>query len=301
MARKFIFLAVFALVLTKEGVACDACGCSALGSGVGLLATFHQSTIGLQYNRAPFISSPSHGHSNSDYFHTVELVARIQLARRLKIQFSQPYRINTREHSWVKQTLQGLGDSRFNINYVLVDRNKANGAFSVYADAGLGIKAPSARFDKQLIDQNLPENFNLGTGSWAGIAQTNVGLNFQNSGLALTGTFQHNWHAEGGYQFGDQWSYSCYGFHQFYPVQNWMMLTPFGGLAGEWIAQDRQANSKYAPSTGGKGLFATIGVNIQVRKWLLGGSYSRPLKQAYSGNEILAKPKFSIQFSKIIK
>ena len=298
MARRLLVLAVFLLAGVEKSVGCDACGCSAMGSGVGLMAAFRQNSLGLQYHYTPFSSALEHAHGARDYFHTMETVFRFHLATRFKGQLNQPYRLNVRRHPGENQSLGGFGDTRLSLSYALLDQKPLGKKATLYVEAGLGVKAPTGAYDENLLNKNLPENFNTGLGAWGGIFQTNIGINLKNSGVALSGNYQSNWIPEGKYQFGDQWSGQAYAFHQFFAGAR-LKVTHFAGGAAEWVAQDRQADGKYAPATGGSGVFAAVGCNLQVGNWLFGGSFLTPIKQQYSNDEVKAKGRFSLQFARI--
>ena len=76
-------------------MACDACGCSVNGVGVGLMATYRQNFLGFQYQYAPFRSTLEHAQGATDYFHSFELMTRFRVFRRFNLQLNQPYRLTS--------------------------------------------------------------------------------------------------------------------------------------------------------------------------------------------------------------
>ena len=299
MARSVIALAVFLLVFAEKGKACDACGCSVNGVGVGLMAAYRQNYIGIQYQYAPFSSKLVHAQGAVDEFHTFELAARYRLWRRLSLQLMQAWRLNNRQHPDGDASLNGLGDTRLLANFAVLNQLPLGNEFRLYAEVGAGTKAPTGKFDPNLHnEQNLPENFNPGNGSWAYLLQSNLVLSRKGAGLALSGSYQHNLPSEGGYRFGGQWSGQALLFNEF-PLPGRLSVTPYGGFSIEKVAQDEKADGKYAPSTGGRGCFAAAGLNLKFDNWLLGAALSQPFSQHYSNAEVEAKGRLTVQVSHI--
>ncbi len=299
MARSVFALAMFLLVFAEKGIACDACGCSVNGVGVGLMAAYRQNYVAFQYQYAPFSSKLEHAQGAVDGFHTFELAVRYRLWRRLSLQLHQPWRLNIRQHPDGDATQSGWGDTRLLANFALLNQVPLGNNFSLYAEIGAGMKAPTGKFDPKLHDeQNLPENFNPGNGSWAYLLQSNLALSHKNAGLSLSGSYQHNRPSKEGYRYGGQWSGQALLFNEF-PLAGRLSITPYGGLVAEKVTQDEKANGKYAPSTGGRGWFAAAGLNLKFDNWLLGAAFSLPFSQHYSNAEVAAKGRLTVQVSHI--
>ncbi|MBK8564319.1 MAG: hypothetical protein IPN76_13520 [Saprospiraceae bacterium] len=299
MAKQIAALAVFLLLLGEKAAACDACGCSVNGVGVGLMATYRQNFLGFQYQYAPFRSTLEHAQGATDYFHSVELVARFRVFRRFNLQLNQPYRLNVRHHPDGDDQRSGLGDTRLLASYILLDQLAFGNGYRLYAEAGMGAKAPIGHFNANIHDEhNLPENFNPGNGSWAGLTQANLVLGRKNGGITLTGSYQHNRPSTSGYRFGHQWSGQALLFNQF-TTKGGLSLTPYCGVAAEGVGRDVKANGKYAASTGGKGWYAAAGINLRFDQWLVGAGYSQPFSQHYSSAEVEAKGRLILQLSYI--
>lgn len=299
MAKQIAALAVFLLLLGEKAAACDACGCSVNGVGVGLMATYRQNFLGFQYQYAPFRSTLEHTEGATDYFHSFELMARFRVFRRFNLQLNQPYRLNVRHHPDGDDQRSGLGDTRLLASYILLDQLTFGNGYRLYAEAGMGAKAPIGYFNANIHDEhNLPENFNPGNGSWAGLAQANLVLGRKNAGVTLTGSYQHNRPSTSGYRFGHQWSGQALLFNQF-TTKGRISLTPYCGVAAEGVGRDVKANGNYAAATGGKGWFAAAGINLRFDQWLVGAAYSQPFSQHYSNAEVEAKGRLTLQLSHI--
>jgi hypothetical protein len=298
MARSIIALAVFIVVFFEKGAACDVCGFS-VGGGLGLMPAYHQNFVGFQYQHSSFSSTLEHGDGSSDDFHAFEFVARYRVFRRLNLQLNQPWRLNIRRQHDGDQSQKGFGDTRLTGNLILLNQVRLGKKFSLYAEAGSGVKMPTGKYEPDLRAQrNLPENFNTGNGNWAWLLQSSVVLNLRNRGLMLTGSHQRNRRSTDGYRFGNQWSGQVLLFNQFNPDGRFS-LTPFGGVSAEKTGSDETPNGKFAPSTGGNGWFVAAGANLKFDDWLVGMAYLQPFSQHYSNAEVEAKGRLTAQLTYI--
>lgn len=297
MARVIFVLALCWCCWATGVFGCDACGCNVGGSNIGLLTGFRNNTIGLSWQQASFAASPEHGTGTADQFNTFELSFRYQLGARFKILAYQPYRLNIRNSPEGNGRLSGLSDTRIAGSYVLWNQAPV-GTSKLYLEAGAGVKLPVGKYDAHLHDKTLPENFNLGNGSWGYLAQANAVLSWAKSGIFAGGTYQFNQATHNGYHFGNQFNAQALYFLQ-QPVKNIGQIIPFGGIQFENISHDKYANGKNVPGTGGTGALATIGFQFKIDYFLAGVSYAYPVYQTYSNSEVDAKGRTSIQLSYI--
>ncbi|MBK7477877.1 MAG: transporter [Haliscomenobacter sp.] len=70
-----------------------------------------------------------------------------------------------RRHPGENQSLGGFGDTRLSLSYALLDQKPLGKKATLYVEAGLGVKAPTGAYDENLLNKNLPENFNTGLGA----------------------------------------------------------------------------------------------------------------------------------------
>jgi hypothetical protein len=295
MARSITALAVFLLVFFEKGRTCDVCGCSVGGTGLGLMAAYHQNYVGFQYQLLPFLSTLAHSDGSSDDFHAFEFVTRFRVFRRLNLQLNQPWRLNIRQLPDGNISQNGFGDMKLTGNYIFLNQVELGKNFSLYAEAGGGIKIPTGKYDPDIrTRKNLPENFNTGNGNWASLFQSSIVLSRRNLGLSLTGSYQLNYRSTNSYRFGNQLSVQGLLFNQFL-LNGRCSLTPFGGVFTEKVARDETPNGKYAPATGSDGRFAVAGLNLKFDEWLVGVAFSQP----YSNAEVEAKGRLSAQLSYI--
>lgn len=294
MERRLFVLSVLLVFLFQQTWACDACGCSVNGGGIGLMSAYRYNYIGLQWHHAGFEATPGHGQGAQDGFHTFELAVRYHLSNRFNVLLNQPFNWNIREVEGIKHHIHGISDTRVFANYTLLQNAKIGKEAKLYWEAGAGLKIPLGEFDPNIHDKDLPENFNAGNGSWGYLFQSNMVLNRKKSGMVWTANYQHNGSTNEGYTFGNQFSSQLLFFHEI-KIKEALKITPNAGLYSEWVTGDKFANDNAVTGTGGKGLFISTGLQLKKDNWLAGISYAQPIRQNYSHDEVDALGRFSCQ------
>ena len=293
---KYISVLAFLMLVTVQGFACDACGCSISGQGIGLLTNFRTNVVGVRYFNSPFHASPISGNSTNDRFHVMELFVRYQINSKIKLMLTQPFRSNVRKELERENLIvSGLSDTRFVATYALVD--KWVGADTrLYWEVGSGFKLPIGKYNEDILDKDLPDNFNPGNGSWGLLIQSGSVYSFKQYGVSLNSSVQLNAKTSAGYHYGHQFS-STLTFFIEKALGKKSRLIPFAGLSGELIGKDQHENGNNAHNTGGYGLLANLGMNFGYEQWQLGASFSKPISQNYSDGEVLADERFSIEMN----
>ena len=289
----------FVIVSVSAAHACDACGCSASGFGVGLMTDYRSNFIRLSYFDSRFSSNSEHGHHNSsDVFARMNLSFRYSFKRLPKLRFTGtiPYGFNFREDSETETSINGFSDTRLIVNYALLNTMSRNMKTSFYLEAGGGVSLPTGKYNSDIqFEKNLPENFNIGNGSLGYVFQMNAVLSHNKHGLLINNNYQLNGNTEQGYHFGNQFSSQLTAFREI-PIGKFAVI-PNAGLLYERISSDEYRNGNLVPETGGKGLFFSSAVNFKTDKCLAGLSYSLPIEQQYSGGVIDAGRKLAVHFS----
>ncbi len=295
MIRKTIVLIVLGILLNIPSYACDVCGCSISGTGLGLVSAYRYNFISMSWQLTPFEGSRFHGAGSYDQFHTLELSMRYHFTTDFKLLVHQPYKLNFRNTNDELSNLEGIGDTRILANYTIL-RDKKIGGVNLYMELGAGAQLPVGKYDSNLHSKDLPENFNIGKGTWSFIFQPNIILNKNNFGLIMNGTYQRNAVSKSGYQFGNQVSGQALFYYR-KDLKNELALTPYLGILGESIAQDHFDDGALVSGTSGKGLFLTTGINLKWKSLLFSTAYTPPLSQMYSLNEVSAKSRYMGQIS----
>lgn len=274
-------------------MACDACGCSVNGGGVGLLTAFRNNTVGLSWQYAPFEASEAVGTDTRDYFQTVELFVSYHLNRRWQLAAFLPYRHNRRLTEGGNVRLDGISDLRLLGTYAFIDYMPGGGQSQFYWDAGTGVKAPTGRYDADIYRRNLPDNFNLGGGGWSWLLQSRLLYRLGNFGATANGAFQSANGTASGYRFGHQVSAAALLFVR-KTLGARVEGTLFGGMLYEEIGPDDYPHGKAPHPTGGEGFYAATVLNLKAGDWLLSANYAHPVGQRYAGGEVVARPRVSL-------
>jgi hypothetical protein len=297
MVRIFFIFSVLGILMTQSTYSCDACGCSISGYGMGMFSSYHNNFISLNWQLSKFNSAPGHGNS-IDYFNTLEISVQYFLSDKFKILLSQPIKVNRRISSSGTDGLSGLSDTRITASYSFFKNEKITEESKLFLDFGAGIKLPAGNFNPHLHDLNLPENFNLGNGSWGFLFQPNAVLSFKDVGIVLSAVYQAYTKSSSDYKFGNQMTGQSLIYWSGELFDNFT-VTPFGGINSEWAGEDKYANGNTVHATGGNGLFAVSGLNVKTGDWLAGVSYLHPLSTNYSGGAVDASGRLNAQLSYI--
>lgn len=292
-----LLLPLFALLCWQWATACDACGCSIGGNGMGLLSAYRTNYVGLSWQTVRFQSTPGHSAGSEDYFHSFELAIRYHFSDRFKLLIYQPYRLNRRlNNDQTTQQMSGISDTRLLGSYTVLKEVALGPQTSLFFEMGAGIKFPVGAYNAQIHDTNLPENFNIGNGSWGYILQPSLVLTHRQVGLVWNSVYQHHSRTRLDYRFGHQLTTQLLFFGEA-SLSKQLKLIPNGGLSFEQITADRYANDNTVSGTGGNGLFFSAGLNMKLGNWILGAASAIPLEQSYSHGEVNAKSRLSAQIT----
>lgn len=295
MALKSLFVVIYLCVLHYNSVACDACGCGASNSSLGMLSSLQKNTVSLSWSMSPF-SSTNISSITEDRFHALEFSGRFYLNKRLKAVIFQPYQFNTRHTSSQDYSLQGLSDTRAMLNYTVYQSTGDTSGSRTYFEIGTGISLPTGKYDKALHNKDLPENFNLGRGALGYLFQSNFLSSGNKVGFMAQTMVQAFGKSSDGYLFGQQIQATAFIFHKLKLKGN-LKLLPSLGLIAEYLAHDQYANGKTVHGTGGKGLFPGLSLSLRSKRWLIGLLAAQPLLGEYSDAEVTAMKRFSCQLS----
>lgn len=284
------------LLLSIPSIACDVCGCSINAYGAGLLSTYRYNTISLGWHDSPFQQLLNQGIPTKDNFRSLELSVRYHLSQRWVITLQQPYQWNHRLGPDKSVNLNGFGDTRLMGTYVFADNIPVGASSQLYWEAGMGTKLPSGRFNDNIYLDDLPDNFNIGNGSWAYLFQSSIMFHFDKLGMVLNSAYQANTKNIDDYHFGNQWSMNAVLFAR-HQLSEKAEIIPFSGLLYENIKADQRYNDNDVHGTGGKGYFLSLGANFKYGNYLLGTSCLVPLSQTYAQGEMKAKTRYSLELT----
>ena len=280
-----VFFIMFCLVILNSSSlqACDAYGCAAGYSGIGLMSKYRGNYIRISYVDFRYHANPEHANSNSqDLFSQVGLSFRYAFAKAPKLRFNAyaPYGFNSRNQLSETQSMQGFADAKIIVNYAILNNKAIGDKQTIFLEVGGGLNLPTGKYNHEIGYANLPDNFNIGLGSYGYILQLNSIWSKGKSGFLLNGNYQLNGKTQEGYHFGNQLTGEISWFRE-WNVKKQLILPNLGLVAGH-VSVNRYNNGNKVPETGGNGLLVSAGINIKSKDLISGITYSIPVIQNYS-------------------
>lgn len=274
---------------------CNAGGLSSCGS-TGLLTSLRNNSVGLRLMAVPFETSTTSEDGYQDQFYVAEVSGRYQVSPRIRVSLQQPYRWNLRQQSSDDELLHGLADTRITGSYTLLDNKAMSDNSLIYWELGAGIKLPTGKYDQGIYYRDLPGNLNLGMGNLGYLLQSNLVFFHKKMGVAHTASTQLNGKSRDDYHFGHQLTSALTVFREI-ALSEEIKLTPFAGASVEVFGKNHLPSGNFAEGSGGHGWFGLIGLNAGFGNFQVGALTSRPFQQNYSQRAIVAKQRYSLEFT----
>lgn len=291
MGKKLLVLVL--TVLTQYLYACEACGCSS-SMGFDLSYNFRSNSISVVYSKNAFESNLGRAFELKDHFNTISFNSRYYVSDKIAILAIIPFHSNQRIDVESQLVISGIGDARFLASYKLIDSNKASR--KIYFDVGLGVKLPTGRYNANIHESDLPENFNIGNGSVGIMGQFNFLYTLKNWTLGLSDIYTYHLESTSAYLFGNQ-NISQLNLSRRIELSKTVQLIPTIGVTSEVILNDVYASGIEVNHSGGQGLFGNMNVGLRFNNLYLGASYSPPLTSDYNNDEVIAKPRMTMQLN----
>ncbi|MBS1781107.1 MAG: hypothetical protein JST70_17405 [Bacteroidetes bacterium] len=285
------FLSIVLAITPGLLYACNVCGGSANSQNLGVLPQFNKHFIGIQYLSKFFQSYEDIDHisgkSSSDHYQNLQIWGRYTISKRIQLYAFLPYSYNKSNHDGLPVIINGIGDLSMIANYRLIRADDCNPLWKHSLQLGGGIKLPTGNYIPVGGSEGLP-NMLPGTGSWDVIANLNYSLQYGKTGLSIDGNYTMNTANNESYKFGNRLNVSILGYHTL--VGKGYTLLPFAGIRIECYAKDFENYRKHwvDDMTGGKVVFATLGLQTFYKRIGFNVSASLPIVQVYSDNLVSA-------------
>ena len=277
---------------------CDACGCSASGGGMGFSSMINQNFVGLRYFYQSY-SSRDGIFANSPWvaenFNTVQIWARIPVAKRMQLTVLAPYHFHNRKLSTGEQTINGLGDITVLGMYTAFRTNhKDSTAYRHTLQIGGGFKLPTGKYSTASAVGSVNPSFQVGTGSWDYLLAAEYVVNHKNWGLNTMLNYVLKTENKKEYQFGNQFNYASTLFYVFEKER--YTFVPQIGAAGEAYDSNYQHGQKL-PDTAGDILFGKLGLEAGHGKFSAGVNVMLPINQNLTGGNVEANYRWSVNLN----
>ena len=282
-------LAVVLFIATAGAAsACNACGGAAIGGGSSLLEQSSSNLIGIGFGHQGF-KQDLHDRSVTDNFNQVTLWGKVKLLNDVFLKINIPYGINNRNDGENKHSLKGLGDLRISAEYIIInsfENNEMN--IKNRLAIGSGIKAPSGK--NAILEDGwiIPTNFNIGTGSWDFLFNTNYTITGGEAGANIDLNYRLTTKNESRIKSGNQLTADVFGFYKL--TAGKVTLIPFAGAYAESVGENK-INEFPEYGTGGFGLFSKTGAEVYLNNVGCSAQYKIPLINYYGDNATIATPR----------
>jgi hypothetical protein len=257
--------------------ACDACGCSVNANYFGILPQFNRHFIGVRMMQSNFDMRhtptlfPKENPNFKEKLNRYEIWGRFYMTNRIVVFASLPWQNNIRIDQGTATYYNGLSDATLSANYILINTGDS-GRFALRNTLmiGGGVKLPTGKFRS-----DRPASIQTGTGTWDYNVNVIYTIRYKNWGLNTDATYRINGSSEK-YQYGNRFISSMRVFY-WRKIRN-ISLLPNAGLLIEQATKDR-SNEITQLYTGGDGLYFAPGIDIYLRRFVLGLNVTFPINE----------------------
>jgi hypothetical protein len=304
MKRFFVFT-VIAILLLKNGKACDICGCGVGGNYIGILPEFHKHIFGIRYRTNSMLTHLGVG-GNTTYlttkerYRTLELWGGWNIGKKFRAMATIPYNFNERVNQGTTASKHGIGDISVSGYYQLLNGRKTIHSTKLLVQSlwiGAGIKLPTGKYDPA-DKQNTSSNanlFQLGTGSLDYTLNGMYDVRIQDVGLNMAASYKVNTSNKYGYSYGNKFNISAQAYYKIRVLKTWL-VAPNAGIVYETTKKDVD-NKILVDISGGNLLQATLGMELSYNKMAIGGNWQTPLSQNLANGIVKANNRAMVHIS----
>lgn len=276
---------------------CDACGCSANGGSMGFSSMFNNNFIGLRYFNQSYTSKDGIFNNSpwvDETFNTIQIWARIPITTKLQLTALVPYHSHNRERSTGDENIKGLGDITVLAMYTIYETSRDSTVFTHKLQLGGGFKAPTGKFDEANNKGSVNPGFQVGTGSWDYLLNTEYVVKKGQLGLNSMLNYAFKTKNKKDYQFGNQLNYGSTLFYLF----DWekVKIVPQLGVAGE-VYKGNTQHGLDVPDSAGDVVFSKFGFEAGRNNFSIGANVMLPINQNLSNGKVESNYRWSINLN----
>ncbi len=276
---------------------CDACGCSANGGSMGFSSMFNNNFIGVRYFNQSYTSKDGIFNNSpwvDETFNTVQIWARIPITAKLQLTALVPYHSHNRERSTGDENIKGLGDITVLAMYTIYETSRDSTVFTHKLQLGGGFKAPTGKFDEANNKGSVNPGFQVGTGSWDYLLNTEYVVKKGQLGLNSMLNYAFKTKNKKDYQFGNQLNYGSTLFYLFDLEK--VKLVPQLGVAGE-VYKGNTQHGLDVPDSAGDVVFSKFGFEVGRNNFSIGANVMLPINQNLSNGKVESNYRWSINLN----
>lgn len=292
MKRIIITISIIMFFFTAAS-ACEICGCGLGNYYIGMMPQFKHKFIGMRYQYRNFHTTLTNDPTqfSRDFYKTTELWGGWNLTNKWQVIAILPYNFVHQVSDEGVTDNKGLGDIALMANYKIFDKNTAtakNKSLSQQLWFGVGVKLPTGKFNVDISDPMLVALANTQSGSASTDFMINLMYNVKINkvGINTSVSYKMNTSNKDKYSFGNKFSANSI---LFYAMNKGAVgITPNIGFQYENTAPNILLTQKVA-ETGGHLTSTAAGMEVNFRKFTLGGNVQLPISQNFAGGQTEAK------------
>ncbi|MGB1242562.1 MAG: hypothetical protein ACPG49_08575 [Chitinophagales bacterium] len=278
--------------------ACDSCGCSTAGGGLGGLFYADQNMVGMRWLHTGFTATHfDSGLPIREDYQQVEWWMRYSFGKRLQVTGFVPYNSFSRKTGTDTRQLKGIGDVRVLANYTIWESLKGKDMTKMsrhILQIGGGIKFGTGQFEDVALEGDVPNTFQLGTGATNWLLDAIYNFKQRKIGFSANALLQIPSKNEYEYRYGLQFNTSMVISYE-KQLGN-IQLLPFVGTSFEYMDYDQRKGFEQH-GTNGEGVFGLMGIEGTLNRFTASMNYYHPLRQSYADDEINAKGRGSLSIA----
>jgi hypothetical protein len=284
----YISLAFTFFIVTCS--ACDICGCSAGDYFIGPYPQFNKHFIGLRYSFRNYFSRVAEEPTefSKDFYQTIELWGGMKLGKKWQLTGFMPYNINRQHSDDGKRRSNAIGDITLIANYTVLNIANSTTNKKLLTHRlliGGGVKLPTGKFNAD-PDEIIPDaNNQPGTGSVDYLVNAMYSFHKSNWGINSNVTYKVNG-SSSSFHFGNRLNVSSYFFKTFNCKST--AFNPNVGVTFENL-NSNQLDKVGIASTGGSVMLAAAGLEMGIKRMIIGVNVQQPFIQDLSAGQTTAK------------
>ncbi len=259
--KKWIILIAMVFTLNNSFAGCDMCSLY-----MGLHPNQVKNGISLKYRYSLYETSSSHVHNGVVHstnpqtrtFQTIETWAQLNLGRKMQVVVMLPFSMNSvEEKGLVMDAYNYIGDVQGLFRYQIYKTESKNEVVSRVV-IGVGLKAPTGKYNINSNSGYLDQHIQTGTGSWDVIYNAGYLLKYKKISFNEEILYRMNTENNLNYQFADRFSSNSTLYYTL--GNNTISIIPSLGYLLEFAKED-QLNDQAIINTNGTSHYLVAGVD----------------------------------------
>ena len=259
--KKWIILMAMVFSLNNSFAGCDMCSLY-----MGLHPNQVKNGISLKYRHSLYETSSAHVHNGVVHstnpqtrtFQTIEAWAQLNLSRKMQVVVMLPFSMNSvEEKGLIMDAYNYIGDVQGLFRYQIYKTESKNEVVSRVV-IGVGLKAPTGRYNINSNSGYLDQHIQTGTGSWDLIYNTGYLLKYKKISFNEEILYRMNTENNLNYRFADRFSSNS---TLYYTMGNeTISIIPSLGYLLEFAKEDL-LNDQAVTNTNGTSHYMVTGVD----------------------------------------